>query len=66
MTNNEIVGEHKPELILALDESYSIGVKCLGCKWFMASSPVLNETMLNDFDNEHADRQAISRRLGKK
>ena len=64
MTDNEMVGEHKPELIPALENGYAIGVKCLGCKWFLVSSSLPNETLLNDFYNEHADRQAITNRLG--
>ena len=50
---------HIPELIPApFDSGLAIGVKCLaeGCSYFIVSSKVFNETMLNDFDNEHADR----------
>ena len=56
MTDNE--KKHKPELIHALDENYSIAVKCLAedCKYYIMSSPCRNEVMLNDFYHEHGDR----------
>lgn len=54
--------KHEPELIPApFDSGYAIGVKCLadGCGYFIISSKLPNETMLNDFEYEHADRMGV-------